>query len=161
MCIGMNGDTVAKGHYSVSTSNRNFEGRQGAGARTLLASPLTAAASAVRGTRDRSARTDERLSHGTHQYNSLVHASSCRPATSTPTRSFPARFLTTTTREGLGKQLFNDWRYHADGSDNPDFILNRPEAKGCRILVAGRNFGCGSSREHAPWALHGLTASRR
>jgi 3-isopropylmalate/(R)-2-methylmalate dehydratase small subunit len=65
----------------------------------------------------------------------------------------PARFLTTTTREGLGRQLFNDWRYRPDGSENPGFILNQPEAKGCRILVAGRNFGCGSSREHAPWAL--------
>jgi 3-isopropylmalate/(R)-2-methylmalate dehydratase small subunit len=65
----------------------------------------------------------------------------------------PARFLTTTTREGLGKHLFNDWRYRADGSDSPEFVLNRPEARGCRILVAGRNLGCGSSREHAPWAL--------
>jgi len=65
----------------------------------------------------------------------------------------PARFLTTTTREGLGRQLFSDWRYHADGSPKPDFLLNRPESAGCQILVAGRNFGCGSSREHAPWAL--------
>jgi 3-isopropylmalate/(R)-2-methylmalate dehydratase small subunit len=65
----------------------------------------------------------------------------------------PARFLTTTTKEGLGKQLFADWRYLADGSPNPEFALNRPEAAGCHVLVAGRNFGCGSSREHAPWAL--------
>ena len=65
----------------------------------------------------------------------------------------PARFLTTTTKEGLGLQLFADWRYRTDGTPNPDFVLNRPEAAGCRILVAGRNFGCGSSREHAPWAL--------
>jgi 3-isopropylmalate/(R)-2-methylmalate dehydratase small subunit len=65
----------------------------------------------------------------------------------------PARFLTTTTKEGLGRQAFNDWRYDANGEPNPDFILNRPEAAGCAILVAGRNFGCGSSREHAPWAL--------
>jgi 3-isopropylmalate/(R)-2-methylmalate dehydratase small subunit len=68
-------------------------------------------------------------------------------------RIIPARFLTTTTREGLGKLCFHDWRYQADGSDNPAFPLNRPEARGCSILVAGRNFGCGSSREHAPWAL--------
>ena len=68
-------------------------------------------------------------------------------------RIIPARFLTTTTREGLGKLCFHDWRYQADGSDNPAFPLNRPEATGCAILVAGRNFGCGSSREHAPWAL--------
>lgn len=65
----------------------------------------------------------------------------------------PARFLTTTTKAGLGRQLFADWRYRADGSPNPDFILNQPEAQSAHILVAGRNFGCGSSREHAPWAL--------
>jgi len=65
----------------------------------------------------------------------------------------PARFLTTTTKEGLGLQLFADWRYLPDGTANPAFVLNRPEAAGCRVLVAGRNFGCGSSREHAPWAL--------
>jgi 3-isopropylmalate/(R)-2-methylmalate dehydratase small subunit len=72
----------------------------------------------------------------------------------------PARFLTTTTREGLGRSLFADWRYDAQGAPRPDFVLNRPEAEGCRILVAGRNFGCGSSREHAPWALldYGLQA---
>jgi len=65
----------------------------------------------------------------------------------------PARFLTTTTKEGLGRNLFADWRYDADGTPKPDFALNRPEAQGATILVAGRNFGCGSSREHAPWAL--------
>lgn len=65
----------------------------------------------------------------------------------------PARFLTTTTREGLGDKLFHDWRYLADGSNNEDFVLNKRESVGCKILVAGRNFGCGSSREHAPWAL--------
>jgi len=68
-------------------------------------------------------------------------------------RIIPARFLTTTERSGLGKYAFQDWRYRQDGSDNPDFPLNKPEARGCGILVAGRNFGCGSSREHAPWAL--------
>ena len=65
----------------------------------------------------------------------------------------PARFLTTTTKEGLGKHLFADWRYRPDGSPNAEFILNRPEAVGCQILVCGNNLGCGSSREHAPWAL--------
>jgi 3-isopropylmalate/(R)-2-methylmalate dehydratase small subunit len=65
----------------------------------------------------------------------------------------PARFLTTTTKEGLGKQLFADWRYAGDGTPNLEFVLNRAEAQGAGILVAGRNFGCGSSREHAPWAL--------
>lgn len=68
-------------------------------------------------------------------------------------RIIPARFLTTTQRAGLGRLAFHDWRYRPDGRSNPDFPLNRPEAAGCAILVAGRNFGCGSSREHAPWAL--------
>jgi 3-isopropylmalate/(R)-2-methylmalate dehydratase small subunit len=65
----------------------------------------------------------------------------------------PARFLTTTVREGLGVSLFADWRYGPDGTPRPDFVLNQPQAAGCQILVAGRNIGCGSSREHAPWAL--------
>ncbi|MBK7903438.1 MAG: 3-isopropylmalate dehydratase small subunit [Proteobacteria bacterium] len=65
----------------------------------------------------------------------------------------PARFLTTTVRDGLGVSLFADWRYDQAGQPKPDFVLNQPAAKGCQVLVAGRNFGCGSSREHAPWAL--------
>jgi 3-isopropylmalate/(R)-2-methylmalate dehydratase small subunit len=65
----------------------------------------------------------------------------------------PARFLKVTDKKGLGKVLFCDWRYEAGEKPKPDFILNRPEAQGCRVLVAGDNFGCGSSREHAPWAL--------
>jgi len=65
----------------------------------------------------------------------------------------PARFLTTTTREGLGQSLFADWRYDAAGRPVAEFVLNKPESRGCAILVAGRNIGCGSSREHAPWAM--------
>jgi 3-isopropylmalate/(R)-2-methylmalate dehydratase small subunit len=65
----------------------------------------------------------------------------------------PARFLRTTNKAGLGRQLFSDWRYLADGSPDPAFVLNSPAAQGCKVLVAGDNFGCGSSREHAPWAL--------
>jgi 3-isopropylmalate/(R)-2-methylmalate dehydratase small subunit len=68
----------------------------------------------------------------------------------------PARFLKTTDRLGLGNNLFSDWRYDASGVPRPDFVLNRPEAKRAQLLVAGRNFGCGSSREHAPWALLGF-----
>jgi len=76
------------------------------------------------------------------------------PATNIDTdQIIPARFLTTTTRDGLGKNLFSEWRYEASGTPRGEFALNRPEAQGCQILVAGRNFGCGSSREHAPWAL--------
>ncbi len=64
-----------------------------------------------------------------------------------------ARFLTTTSREGLGEHLFHDLRRNKDGSRNEEFVLNRPDSDSCTILVAGKNFGCGSSREHAPWAL--------
>src|SRR5690606_8587263 len=67
----------------------------------------------------------------------------------------PARFLKVTDKNGLGASLFCDWRYLADGSPNPDFVLNEPASQGAQILVAGDNFGCGSSREHAPWALVG------
>ena len=72
----------------------------------------------------------------------------------------PARFLKTTNKAGLGNCLFADWRYDADGNPRPDFPLNWPQCQGAQILVAGDNFGCGSSREHAPWALvdHGFRA---
>ena len=65
----------------------------------------------------------------------------------------PARFLKTTSKLGLGDQLFCDWRYDANGNPNPEFLLNKPEGKAAQVLLAGDNFGCGSSREHAPWAL--------
>ncbi len=68
----------------------------------------------------------------------------------------PARFLKVTDKKGIGKNLFSDWRYNADGSPKQDFILNKPDAQGVAILLAGDNFGCGSSREHAPWALTGF-----
>jgi 3-isopropylmalate/(R)-2-methylmalate dehydratase small subunit len=67
----------------------------------------------------------------------------------------PARFLKVTDKDGLGANLFADWRYLADGSPKPDFVLNIPRNQGAQILLAGDNFGCGSSREHAPWALTG------
>ncbi len=65
----------------------------------------------------------------------------------------PARFLKTTSKQGLDRQLFNDWRYDAHGNPKPDFILNQPRGQNAQVLLAGDNFGCGSSREHAPWAL--------
>lgn len=72
----------------------------------------------------------------------------------------PARFLKTTQKTGLGRNLFADWRYLPDGSDHPEFALNQPHAQGAEILLVGDNFGCGSSREHAPWSLmdHGFRA---
>lgn len=65
----------------------------------------------------------------------------------------PARFLKTISKAGLGDQLFYDWRYDANGDPKPEFLLNRPEGHAAKVLLAGDNFGCGSSREHAPWAL--------
>jgi 3-isopropylmalate/(R)-2-methylmalate dehydratase small subunit len=65
----------------------------------------------------------------------------------------PARFLKVTDKEGLADKLFHDWRYLGSGAPNPDFPLNRPSSQGAKVLIAGDNFGCGSSREHAPWAL--------
>ena len=68
----------------------------------------------------------------------------------------PARFLKATDKLGMGDALFADWRYDADGNPDPNFALNRPEAQSAQVLIAGHNFGCGSSREHAPWALQGF-----
>src|SRR5499427_6332518 len=76
------------------------------------------------------------------------------PATNIDTdQIIPARFLTSTSRAGFGKNLFADWRYDSAGNPRADFALNKPEAQGAQVLVAGRNIGCGSSREHAAWAL--------
>lgn len=68
----------------------------------------------------------------------------------------PARYLKTTDKQGLGQACFNDWRWNEDGTPKADFILNQPQYQGAVVLVAGNNFGCGSSREHAPWALLGM-----
>jgi 3-isopropylmalate/(R)-2-methylmalate dehydratase small subunit len=87
-------------------------------------------------------------------FRTLESRTVCLPQTNIDTdQIIPARFLTTTTRAGLGRHAFHDWRYAEDGTPRADFVLNQPQADGARILVAGRNFGCGSSREHAPWAL--------
>lgn len=87
-------------------------------------------------------------------FRTLESAIACLPRANIDTdQIIPARFLTTTTRDGLGQHAFHDWRYDEAGSPRADFVLNQPENRGARILVAGRNFGCGSSREHAPWAL--------
>jgi len=88
------------------------------------------------------------------RFTTLTSRTVVLPATNIDTdQIIPARFLTTTTRSGLGERLFADWRYDEHGAPRAGFVLNQPAAAGCRILVAGRNFGCGSSREHAPWAL--------
>jgi len=91
------------------------------------------------------------------QFTSLTSRVVALPANDIDTdQIIPARFLKATDKKGMGDNLFADWRYQADGSPKPEFVLNRPESKGAQILLAGDNFGCGSSREHAPWALTGF-----
>lgn len=88
------------------------------------------------------------------KFNKLTAVAAPLPIVNCDTdKIIPARFLKTLTRTGLGKNLFNDLRYRKDGSEDPDFVLNKPAYRNAEILVAAHNFGCGSSREHAPWAL--------
>ncbi len=89
-----------------------------------------------------------------HKLTTLTSSVVLLPADNVDTdQIIPARFLKTTEKTGLGDHLFEDWRYNADGSPKPDFVLNKPESKRSAVLLAGANFGIGSSREHAPWAL--------
>ena len=91
------------------------------------------------------------------QFTSLTSRAVALPVNDIDTdQIIPARFLKATDKKGMGDNLFADWRYHKDGSPKADFPLNQPQAAGCQILLAGDNFGCGSSREHAPWALAGF-----
>ena len=149
MCLGMNPDKLTPGQRCASTSNRNFEGRQGPGGRTHLLSPAMAAAAAVTG-----ALTDVRELIVMDKFTTLTAARSASDVANVDTdKIIPARFLKTIKRTGLGKNLFADMRYNDDGAEKPDFVLNQEPYRHAQILVAGENFGCGSSREHAPWAL--------
>ena len=91
------------------------------------------------------------------QFTKLISRVIALPANDVDTdQIIPARFLKATDKLDMGSHLFADWRYNADGSPRPDFVLNQPDSRGAQILLAGDNFGCGSSREHAPWALTGF-----
>src|SRR5438093_11151959 len=91
------------------------------------------------------------------QFTQLTSRVVALPANDVDTdQIIPARFLKATDKLDMGSHLFADWRYNPDGSPKPDFVLNKPENQGVQILLAGDNFGCGSSREHAPWALTGF-----
>ena len=149
MCIAMNGDQLTPGQYAISTTNRNFEGRQGKGGRTFLASPLTAAASAHHRRRHRpadAARASRRLAG---DRRSLTMAEPFRMFTSTviplPAENVdtdqivPARYLKVTDKEGLAEALFRDWRFEEDGSlKDPPFVLDQPGMAGRAILLVGR-----------------------
>lgn len=201
MCLAMNPDKLEPGERCASTSNRNFEGRQGAGGRTHLVSPAMAAAAAVAGclTDVRKMQVSEIPAPRDDVFGQLVAAmEAARPAPKVtpvapgttgsssgstggagsacdPSKQFtrlkgtaaklaiqnidtdmiiPKQFLKTIKRSGLGVAAFHGLRYADDGSERPDFVLNQGPYRQASIIVAGDNFGCGSSREHAPWALH-------
>ncbi|KAL9098998.1 MAG: hypothetical protein Q9163_005442 [Psora crenata] len=201
MCLGMNPDILSPKERCASTSNRNFEGRQGAGGRTHLMSPVMAAAAAligkladirkVAGTSATPCKPSPRLEL-TPEMPDIdtdddvdrvmdIPPDNLSPANSDPTSScgtqpkfttvkgvaapmelsnvdtdaiIPKQFLKTIKRTGLGSALFHAFRFNEDGSEKQDFVLNKEPYRHAKILVVtGPNFGCGSSREHAPWAL--------
>lgn len=204
MCLAMNPDKLLPGERCASTSNRNFEGRQGNGGRTHLVSPAMAAAAAFKGaltdvralnppvtpashtileSLDFALRTAQMLGDvgsapPSHSASTDSQSQSESVGSSTSTSAgmekfevltgiaakldmqnvdtdmiIPKQFLKTIKRTGLGTALFHALRYEEDDGENPDFVLNKQPWRNAQILVAGANFGCGSSREHAPWAL--------
>ncbi len=165
MCLAMNDDKLASGERCASTSNRNFEGRQGSGGRTHLVSPAMAAAAALTGRltdvrkfakqQARSYATATRPSAGMAPFTSAQGVPAPLRLQNVDTDMIiPAEHLKTIKRSGLGVHAFSRLRYNPeDGSEREDFVLNQTAYRGSPILIAGDNFGCGSSREHAPWAL--------
>jgi len=187
MCLGMNPDQLSPGERCASTSNRNFEGRQGKGGRTHLVSPAMAAAAAVAGhlvdvrellgdvsadgditdskyyaqqvgaaappaPTDTTVATGEAT--GMEPFTTLQGVAAPLPLGNVDTDMIiPKQFLKTIKRSGLGICAFNDLRYLEDGAENPSFVLNQDPYRSAVILITGDNFGCGSSREHAPWAI--------
>ncbi|PGH27977.1 3-isopropylmalate dehydratase, large subunit [Polytolypa hystricis UAMH7299] len=199
MCLGMNPDILSPRERCASTSNRNFEGRQGAGGRTHLMSPVMAAAAAIVGkladvralatahpSTHKPAKVDihpevdeidadddlERIldypEDNEPHANSLAEKSPAGLPKFTTLKGIaaplerdnidtdaiiPKQFLKTIKRTGLGSALFYSLRFNEGGSEKPDFVLNKEPYRSSKILISGANFGCGSSREHAPWAL--------
>mmetsp|Transcript_38407 Transcript_38407/g.94426 ORF Transcript_38407/g.94426 Transcript_38407/m.94426 type:complete len:793 (-) Transcript_38407:107-2485(-) len=190
MCLAMNPDKLQPGERCASTSNRNFEGRQGQGGRTHLMSPQMAAAAAIKGTladvrefgdiqaRDLEPDTDTLPKADYLPVSRDVVIGSKKAAASSGAAGMPKftalkgvaapmdiqnidtdmiipkQFLKTIKRTGLGVSLFYEMRYDENGQELPTFVLNKLEYRDAKILVAGNNFGCGSSREHAPWAIN-------
>jgi len=200
MCLGMNPDILSPKERCASTSNRNFEGRQGAGGRTHLMSPVMAAAAAIVGKladvrkvvgetatpakaspkvdvdpetsqidsdddierlldlpedQDETSTDAPKSSAGLPKFAKLKGIAAPMERSNVDTDAIiPKQFLKTIKRTGLGSALFYSLRYNEDGSEKPDFVLNKEPYRHSKILVVtGPNFGCGSSREHAPWAL--------
>jgi len=199
MCLGMNPDQLEPKERCASTSNRNFEGRQGAQGRTHLVSPIMAAAAAITGKltdiRDLVLPTAVELETPASKWEDFVgtnpvpaapafgrvrkaekgnESDNVKPESAGMPKFtvlkgvaapldmqnvdtdmiIPKQFLKTIKRTGLGKSAFFEIRYKPDGSEEPDFVLNQEAYRQAKILVCGDNFGCGSSREHAPWAIN-------
>ena len=188
MCLAMNPDKLLPQERCASTSNRNFEGRQGNGGRTHLVSPAMAAAAAITGNladvrkmsiaedvgtgvKDSKEFLDEGDvvapmpkkgagsaaggSGGMPSFTTLKGKAAALDLQNIDTDMIiPKQFLKTIKRTGLGVSAFYEMRYNEDGSERDDFVLNKPAYRDSTILVAGDNFGCGSSREHAPWAIN-------
>ena len=154
MCLGMNPDKLTPGQRCASTSNRNFEGRQGPGGRTHLLSPAMAAAAALAGQLADVRDCQPKESGVMQAFTTLTGIAAPLPMANVDTdKIIPARFLKSINRSGFGKHLFANMRFREDGTENPDFVLNQEPYRNAEILIAFENFGCGSSREHAPWAL--------
>ena len=148
MCLGMNPDQLKPKERCASTSNRNFEGRQGRGGRTLSKSRYGCCCS--------NQRTSYRRKRDTimEKFSKLKSIPAYLSLQNIDTDMIiPKQFLKTIKRTGLGKSLFYEMRYDENGKIIDDFILNKKPFNNSKILIAGKNFGCGSSREHAPWAL--------
>ena len=186
MCLAMNPDKLLPQERCASTSNRNFEGRQGNGGRTHLVSPAMAAAAAITGKLsdvrkfDMCAEfpiTDSRIylgdevviapeakkgkggrvfdSDAVPKFVTLKGTAAVLDLQNIDTDMIiPKQFLKTIKRTGLGVSAFYEMRYNEDGSEREDFVLNKAGFRNAKILIAGDNFGCGSSREHAPWAIN-------
>ena len=177
MCIAMNGDQLSPGQYAISTSNRNFEGRQGKGGRTFLASPLTAAASAIGGVVDRSADACPAsrrsppvggpLSRWPSRSGSFTSKVIPLPAENVDTDQIvPARYLKVTDKAGLAEALFRDWRYEEDGSlKEPRFVLDRVEMAGARSCSSATTSGparrASTRRGRSPRGGSGRSCRRR
>ena len=146
MCLAMNPDKLAPGERAASTSNRNFEGRQGRGGRTHLVSPAVAAATAVAG---HFATPDDLVTLDAMKAVHIVAGSGLplRRSDVDTDQIIPAEWLKRVERTGFEQGLFATWR------DDRDFVLNHEHHRNARILVAGPAFGVGSSREHAVWAI--------
>jgi len=187
MCLAMNPDKLLPQERCASTSNRNFEGRQGNGGRTHLVSPAMAAAAAIMGTLSDVRKLDvvDELPTYTESKSYLSDDLVVAPmpkkgkggavtgASGMPSFTIlkgkaaaldlqnidtdmiiPKQFLKTVKRTGLGISAFYEMRYDQDGKEREDFVLNKDGYRNSEILIAGDNFGCGSSREHAPWAIN-------